>query len=70
MGLLKRCVSFSPRGGELTLLLGNHDLELSMPQVRLALAERLGSEGKRFNFIFDGEAHVRGQLLIEHGKPL
>ena len=52
----------------LTLLLGNHDVELSLPLVRKKLVELLGADGRKFNFIYDGEACVRGQLLIEHGN--
>jgi len=53
-------------GHELTLLLGNHDLELAIPQVRGTLAEILASE--RFRFLYDGEAYVIGDVLIEHGN--
>jgi UDP-2,3-diacylglucosamine pyrophosphatase LpxH len=52
----------------LTLLLGNHDVELSLPRVRQKLVELLGAEGRKFTFIYDGEACVRGQLLVEHGN--
>ena len=55
-------------GGALTIMLGNHDLELSLPKVRAALIERLGAVGRRFEFIYDGEACIRGRLLIEHGN--
>lgn len=50
----------------LTLLLGNHDLELGLPAVRAALFRRLGSD--RIEFITDGEAHIVGDALIEHGN--
>jgi UDP-2,3-diacylglucosamine pyrophosphatase LpxH len=58
------------RGQLLTFILGNHDVELSLPAVRRYLEEdvfRIGSSG-RFRFIYDGEAYVRGDLLIEHGN--
>ncbi|XHR31037.1 MAG: hypothetical protein ACFUZC_10835 [Chthoniobacteraceae bacterium] len=55
-------------GCALTILLGNHELELSLPKVRAALMERLDAAGRRFEFIFDGEACVRGHLIIEHGN--
>src|SRR5215471_552032 len=58
--------SFVKRGGSLTLLLGNHDIELSLPQTRSALLQRLG-EG-RINFIYDNEALSIGPLVIEHGN--
>lgn len=56
----------SSRHGALTLLLGNHDIELSLPEVREALANRIGSEGVRF--IYDNEALTIGPILIEHGN--
>jgi UDP-2,3-diacylglucosamine pyrophosphatase LpxH len=55
-------------GGAVTLLLGNHDVELSLPKVRRRLQSLLGAEKGRFQFIYDGEACVRGRLLIEHGN--
>lgn len=56
-------------GGDLTLVLGNHDLELSLPPVRAELLEglRTGGDG-RVAFVYDGEAHVAGDVLIEHGN--
>ena len=56
------------QGHTVTLLLGNHDVELSLPGVRRKLVELLGAEGRKFNFMYDGEACVRGQLLVEHGN--
>jgi UDP-2,3-diacylglucosamine pyrophosphatase LpxH len=54
-------------GQSLTFLLGNHDVELSLPGVRRYL-ERQMQGGGHFRFIYDGEAYVRGDLLIEHGN--
>ena len=54
------------RGHELTLVLGNHDIELALPQLRRALADILGSD--TFRFLYDGEAYVIGDALIEHGN--
>lgn len=54
------------QGHDLTLVLGNHDIELAIPQVRRALEALLGSE--RFRFLYDGEAYVIGDALIEHGN--
>jgi UDP-2,3-diacylglucosamine pyrophosphatase LpxH len=54
------------RGGRLTLMLGNHDIELSLPGVRQMLLERVG--GERVRFIYDNEAFTLGPLLIEHGN--
>lgn len=57
------------RGHRLTILLGNHDLELSLPAVREVLSERLGTgDGQSLRFIYDGEAYVVGDALIEHGN--
>lgn len=55
-------------GCELTILLGNHDIELSLPAVRNALEEILDVRNGWFRFIYDGEACIRGRLLIEHGN--
>jgi UDP-2,3-diacylglucosamine pyrophosphatase LpxH len=60
---------FLGRGHRLTLLLGNHDVELSFPAVRRALERRLGADGRRdLTFLYDGEAYVIGDVLIEHGN--
>ena len=56
-------------GVNLTILLGNHDVELSFPRVRARIHELLGVEkNNRLQFIFDGEAYVVGNVLIEHGN--
>jgi UDP-2,3-diacylglucosamine pyrophosphatase LpxH len=56
-------------GAMLTLLLGNHDVELCFPAVRKRLEEVLGVSGHtRFRFLYDGEALVIGDALIEHGN--
>jgi UDP-2,3-diacylglucosamine pyrophosphatase LpxH len=56
-------------GGRLTVLLGNHDIELSLPLVREALRKAIGvKKGHDFNFIYDGEAYTIGNALIEHGN--
>jgi UDP-2,3-diacylglucosamine pyrophosphatase LpxH len=57
------------RGHRLTILLGNHDVELSLPRVRRALLDEI-TEGKpaHIEYLFDGEAYVVGDLLIEHGN--
>jgi UDP-2,3-diacylglucosamine pyrophosphatase LpxH len=71
-------------GGDLTLLLGNHDIELSLPQVRQRVRAALGlhrgavakggadqglpTTGGEFKFVYDGEAYVVGDVLIEHGN--
>ena len=53
-------------GAPLSLLLGNHDIELSLPASRRLLLERLGHGA--VNFLDDDRAWVRGPLLIEHGN--
>src|SRR5262249_50206933 len=55
-------------GHRLTIVLGNHDVELSFPALRRILMEELGADGKRFSFIYDGEAYQVGKVLIEHGN--
>ncbi|MEZ9965240.1 metallophosphoesterase [Vibrio splendidus] len=54
----------------LTFVLGNHDIELSLPKVREYLERSVlkSSMNGRFKFLYDGEAYVRGDLLIEHGN--
>jgi UDP-2,3-diacylglucosamine pyrophosphatase LpxH len=54
--------------GALSILLGNHDVELSMPRVRRRLLERIAPNGGRISFLDDGEAFVIGKLLVEHGN--
>jgi UDP-2,3-diacylglucosamine pyrophosphatase LpxH len=57
-------------GSHLTFILGNHDIELSLPKVRNHLEVNVFSNYRngRFKFIYDGEAYVKGDLLIEHGN--
>jgi UDP-2,3-diacylglucosamine pyrophosphatase LpxH len=57
-------------GHFLTFILGNHDVELSLPNVRQYLVDEVlqASTTGRFQFIYDGEAYVKGDLLIEHGN--
>ncbi len=57
------------RGHRLTVTLGNHDIELALPPVRKRLMELMGVEGHhQFHFVYDGEAYVIGDVLIEHGN--
>jgi UDP-2,3-diacylglucosamine pyrophosphatase LpxH len=64
--------SFGPfldAGGRLTILLGNHDIELSLPDVRRELKKALGVKPEHnFEFFYDGEAYTIGDALIEHGN--
>lgn len=59
---------FVGNGHELTIILGNHDVELSFPGVRRYLLGILRSNRGIINFIFDGESYVNGGLLVEHGN--
>lgn len=57
---------FVRSGGRLTLLLGNHDTELSLPQPRRLLMETIGTGN--VEFIYDNQAYTEGPVLIEHGN--
>ncbi len=65
--LFDSLAEFLKNGSQLTILLGNHDLELAFPNVRARLEEVLNTSG-RIRFIFDGEAYSVGKVLIEHGN--
>lgn len=58
---------FVAAGHRLTLLIGNHDVELAMPKVRAHLLRLLGDRD-RVRFIYDGEAYTVGRALFEHGN--
>lgn len=63
---LRRFVS---DGHDLTVIVGNHDLELSLPPVRRALAEALDpGTGGRFQLLYDGESYRVGDVIVEHGN--
>lgn len=53
-------------GAPLTVLVGNHDVELTLPRPRRALLEVLGPG--RVELLYDGEALRLGELLVEHGN--
>ncbi len=57
---------YARSGAALTLLTGNHDIELSLPAPRRLLLERLGPG--RIDFLYDNQALPIGPLLIEHGN--
>jgi len=61
---LRRFVS--ERHAAVTLMLGNHDIELALPATRPLLLERIGPG--RVDFIYDNEAFTFGRVLIEHGN--
>jgi len=60
---------FVADGHGLTVLLGNHDIELALPAVRREFLTSL-TEGRpsSVELLFDGEACRRGRALIEHGN--
>jgi UDP-2,3-diacylglucosamine pyrophosphatase LpxH len=53
-------------GAEITVLLGNHDLELVLPGSHRLLREAIGPG--RIVFLFDNQALDLGDVLIEHGN--
>lgn len=55
-------------GRRLTILIGNHDLELTMPPVQDALLRRIGADPHDVLFLLDGRAYRVGGALIEHGN--
>lgn len=57
---------FLGRGGALTLMLGNHDVELCLPEVRRLFLDTIGDG--RVEFLYDNEAFTLGPVLIEHGN--
>lgn len=56
---------FAAAGHALTIMLGNHDLELSLPGPRRRLLDVLGPG--RVEFIYDNQAFTLGPVLVEHG---
>jgi UDP-2,3-diacylglucosamine pyrophosphatase LpxH len=58
--------AITARGAEVTVLLGNHDLELALPGPSRLLREAIGPG--RVNFLFDNQALDLGEVLIEHGN--
>ena len=55
-------------GHRLTVMLGNHDLELTLPPVQDAFLRRIGADPHDVLFVMDGRAYRRGGALIEHGN--
>lgn len=61
--------TFITNGHLLTLVLGNHDIELSLPAVQEALAQKLGLPDRHsLRLLADGHGYVIGDTLIEHGN--
>lgn len=60
---------FLAKGHRLVILLGNHDIELWLPAVRLALAKAVGAKpGTDYVLVPGAEAYLVGDALIEHGN--
>jgi len=55
-------------GHWLTLLIGNHDIELTLPSVQAALLGSIEAHQHQVKFIDDGSAYRVGGVLIEHGN--
>ncbi|HYV07223.1 MAG TPA: hypothetical protein VFB82_21690, partial [Blastocatellia bacterium] len=55
-------------GAGLTILIGNHDLELALPSVQKLFLERLDATPHQVSFVDDRHACRLGRMLIEHGN--
>lgn len=55
-------------GHGLTILLGNHDVELALPAVQAALCRHLQCRPGAIDFVADGRAWRFGPVLVEHGN--
>jgi UDP-2,3-diacylglucosamine pyrophosphatase LpxH len=55
-------------GHRLTVLVGNHDVELTLPAVQEALLARLDASPHDVLFVDDGRAYRVGGALLEHGN--
>lgn len=61
--------AFLKQGHRLTLLLGNHDVELGLPPVQQKFAQLLGiDERADYTFFANDQAYIVGNALIEHGN--
>jgi UDP-2,3-diacylglucosamine pyrophosphatase LpxH len=67
-GIFEALKDYLAAGNQLTLLLGNHDVELALPSVRQCLSDLVGGQNSQFRFVYDGEAYAIGRLLVEHGN--
>jgi UDP-2,3-diacylglucosamine pyrophosphatase LpxH len=55
-------------GHRLTVLVGNHDVEMALPPVQGALLMHLDAAPDRVRFVADDRAYRIGGALIEHGN--
>ena len=61
--------TFLDKNHRLTILTGNHDIELVLPPVRRKLMEIIGVKSSHdYEFIGNGEAYQVGDALVEHGN--
>ncbi len=68
--LFESLAKFVAKPGKcLTLVLGNHDIELCIPDVRAELMATLGGGiGDKVRFLDDGQALDLGEVLVDHGN--
>lgn len=59
---------FVRSGHRLTVIVGNHDLEMAIPSVQQAFCEKLRVNRHQVVFVDDGRAWRIGNALIEHGN--
>jgi len=59
---------FVADGHRLTIMVGNHDVEMALPAVQDALLAQLDATPQSIRFVDDGRAYHIGRLLIEHGN--
>lgn len=55
-------------GHRLTILIGNHDVEMALPSVQDAFLAKLVASQHQVLFVDDGRAYRIGRALIEHGN--
>ena len=55
-------------GHLLTVLIGNHDVELALPPIQDALLAHLGATPHQVHFVDNNCAYRIGGLLVEHGN--
>lgn len=55
-------------GLNVVIVVGNHDLELALPEVQEAFRRRVAANPTQLRFLDDGSALRFGQVLIEHGN--
>jgi UDP-2,3-diacylglucosamine pyrophosphatase LpxH len=56
------------RGHRLTILVGNHDLELALPPMQDAFLRHIAATPHQVRWVDDGRTYCIGGALIEHGN--